>query len=178
MAERQTNTGCKGSPRLKYSDVILMEETNTTPVNPPPSAGARAAIAMLNDLDSDEDSQVGAAINLRVNIVSINQNLAQDEGEDSETPSGLDLKESTQTMFTVMLVYTDFKARGILYSSQQRAPASSEGRSRITPSKDPRPKEATIQRTTVRRKNLANRTGTLLEPARTLDIFMRQATSK
>ena len=75
-----------------------MEDTNTTSINPPPSAGASAAIAMFNDLDSDEDSQVGAAINLRVNMVSINQNLAQDEGEndapeleESEISSGLDL---------------------------------------------------------------------------------------
>ena len=66
---------------LKFSDIDREEENGTTTVDredensptseePAPSAAARAVAELLNDLDNGEDSQVDAAINLRVNMVT------------------------------------------------------------------------------------------------------------
>ena len=79
MAKLQTNVDCKGGRKLKFSDIYREEENGPTPEEP--TAAAREVLEFLNDLDNGEDGLVDAAVNLRVNMVTIE---ALDTEEDDE----------------------------------------------------------------------------------------------
>ena len=69
MADLQTSNGCKGSPKLKFIDLLAVEDQATDTSQP--TAAARAVAALLDDLGDEEANQTDGAAKLGVNMVSV-----------------------------------------------------------------------------------------------------------
>ena len=85
MAELQTKDGCKGSPKLKFKDLI--PESRPTPA-------ARTVAAFLDNLDDEEANNIEGAARLEVNIISISMNDPAKLTEPSQPTSSHSLLDS------------------------------------------------------------------------------------